>query len=50
MAYVACSQQKSKLVIAILTNNKTNKMISSHFSITGKNKKRKKRKTEQHRT
>ena len=42
MAYVACSQPKSKLVIARLTNRQTSKMIFSQFSITGKKQKEKK--------
>ena len=42
MTYIACSQPKSKLVIARLTNRQTDEVTYNHFSITGgKNKKKK---------
>ena len=47
MAYVVCSKQKHKLVIARLTKRQTHKVTFNNFLITGKNiKKQKKRKPE----
>ena len=44
MAYVARSRPKSKLVTARLTNRQTNKVTFSHFSMTGKKIKKRKKK------